>query len=220
MNLSKVREGLCIKVSGPTGCGKSRVTMLLMRQLEEAGVVYKHCINKDTSETIKVERTQMLKPKVEGLKAEIAQAEARLAELKSSLDRAERLGWPVSVTPGGVFMHKNKDYYITRATGSSQTRDRFDLVCISGFDVGRHFMLGHAFNDREDEFTYIGHAKDVLRVVDPGKIPLSREAHEAINNLRQAVRGLLILTHDYSNVAVSAALERVRTVLDETRGYE
>ena len=85
-----------------------------------------------------------------------AERTAKVAELRAEADRLEK-GWPDKIERGMVFQQMaTKEVYIMSG------RNR--LVCVTD---GGEWSGDQGFSNRENDFTYLGHARD-LGVPDAG----------------------------------------------------
>lgn len=99
---------------------------------------------------------------IEELKTNIARMEAELRKMKETLERRER-NWPATLEKGMLFRRATSGIFMLCRFGHGT--DDLRLVGVAG-DIGNRWCDSSCFNKREKEFTYIGMAKDKLRIID------------------------------------------------------
>ena len=107
-----------------------------------------------------------------------AERATKITELRAEADRLEREGkrnWPETVEIGMIFQHDDGEVYIaSRAAEDALTRYQSPdcLVCVSGAYPGFGVMYAEPsncspFDGDESDFTYLGHARDLLTIKTP-----------------------------------------------------
>jgi hypothetical protein len=91
----------------------------------------------------------------------IAEAEAEIA--------AKKRNWPEKIEPGMVFQDDASKWIAMPATGRPPVDT---LVSLSS---GHTYALNGLFNGKESEFTYIGHARDIIKIADDAREPTGAE---------------------------------------------
>ena len=93
-----------------------------------------------------------------------AERATKITELRAEADRLER-GWPDKIERGMVFQQMaTKEVYIMSG------RNR--LVCVTD---GGEWSGDQGFSNRENDFTYLGHARDLLAIKTPDEEPTGAE---------------------------------------------
>lgn len=99
---------------------------------------------------------------IEDLKKNIARIEGELAEMKEQLSRQAR-NWPATVKRGMLFKHHLGCVFMAARTAGCE---HLLLVEVDAEDPGNIWSEDALFNGAEEQFTYIGKAKDLLRIAE------------------------------------------------------
>lgn len=93
----------------------------------------------------------------------IEAAEKLIAEAKAEF-AAKKRNWPEKIEPGMMFRWAKGYTYIYARGG-----------CLVNIATGETFEGNQGFRGKRDQFTYLGHARDILTIALP---PQVIEAHE------------------------------------------
>ena len=82
---------------------------------------------------------------------ELRNLEAKIEAVKAAEKAKPSRNWPERIEAGMVFRHKRQGDYLATFAGY--------LVCIAD---GGYWSQDRGFDGDEDQFTYLGHARDIL----------------------------------------------------------
>ena len=100
--------------------------------------------------------------KIEAAQKLIDEARAELA--------AKKRNWPETIEAGMVFYHNRGGFHYMACSTDGENVN--NLVCLK---AGQNYSFKNLFHGDEAEFTYLGHARDLIKIADDAHEPTGAE---------------------------------------------
>ena len=103
--------------------------------------------------------------KIEAAQKLIDEARAEIA--------AKKRNWPETIEAGMVFYHNRGGFHYMACSTDGENVN--NLVCLK---AGQNYSFKNLFHGDEAEFTYLGHARDLIKIADDAHELTGAEAAE------------------------------------------